>query len=36
MQVLQSEMAGEAARTGLNSDGDVMALVKELRETDGV
>ena len=36
MQVLQSEMAGEAARTGLNSDEDVMALAKELRETDGV
>lgn len=36
MQVLQSEMAGEAARTGLTADEDVMALAKELRETDGV
>ena len=36
MQVLQSKMAGEAARTGLTADEDVMALVKELRETDGV
>lgn len=31
MQVLQREMAGEAERTGLSSDDDVMALVKELR-----
>ena len=36
MQVLQSEMAGKAARTGLTADEDVMALAKELRETDGV
>ena len=36
MQMLQSEMAGEAARTGLTADEDVMALAKELRETDGV
>ena len=34
MQRLQSEMAGEAARTGLASDDDVMALVKELRSED--
>lgn len=31
MQVLQDEMAGEAQRTGLNSEEDVMALVKEMR-----
>jgi len=31
MQVLQKEMAGEAARTGLTSDDDITALVKELR-----
>jgi len=30
MQVLQNEMAGEGERVGLNSDDDVMALVKEL------
>ncbi len=34
MQVLQREMAGEAERTGLTSDADVMALVKELRNED--
>ena len=34
MQVLQSEMAGEAERTGLTSDDDVMALVKEMRDAD--
>lgn len=34
MQVLQSEMAGEAKRTGLTSDDDVIALVKELRSED--
>ena len=34
MQVLQSEMTGEAERTGLASDEDVMALVKELRDAD--
>lgn len=34
MQMLQSEMAGEAERTGLISDGDVTALVKELRSKD--
>jgi len=31
MQLLQAEMAGEAERTGLTSDRDVLALVKELR-----
>ena len=34
MQVLQQEMAGEAQRTGLTSEDDVMALVKELRNED--
>lgn len=32
MQMLQKEMAGEAERTGLTSEDDVMALVKELRD----
>ena len=34
MQVLQQEMAGEAERTGLTSEEDVAALVKELRNED--
>lgn len=34
MQVLQSEMAGEAERTGLTSEDDVIALVKDLRCED--
>jgi len=34
MQMLQSEMAGEAQRTGLATDDDVMALVKALRNED--
>lgn len=34
MQLLQSEMAGEAERTGLTSDDDVMALVKDMRNED--
>ena len=34
MQMLQQEMAGEAERTGLTSDDDVVALVKELRSED--
>ena len=34
MQVLQQEMTGEAERTGLTSEEDVMALVKELRSED--
>lgn len=36
MQVLQSEMQGEAERTGLISEDDVMALVKELRDEDNI
>lgn len=32
MQVFQKEMAGEAKRVGLNSDDDIMALVKEIRD----
>ena len=36
MQLLQSEMAGEAERTGLTSDDDVIALVKELRDAEKV
>ena len=34
MQVLQNEMRGESERTGLTSEEDVMALVKELRDED--
>ena len=34
MQALQMEMIGEAERTGLNSDEEVMALVKEIRNED--
>lgn len=34
MQLLQNEMAGEAERTGLTMEDDVMALVKELRSDD--
>lgn len=34
MQVLQKEMIGEAERTGLTSDDDVIALVNELRNED--
>ena len=34
MQILQREMAGEAQRAGLESEGDVMALVNELRNED--
>lgn len=34
MQVLQQEMAGEAERTGLTSEDDVMEFVKELRNED--
>lgn len=34
MQLLQSEMEGEAERVGLTSDDDVMALVKEVRNED--
>ncbi|MCH3986443.1 MAG: AbrB/MazE/SpoVT family DNA-binding domain-containing protein [Lachnospiraceae bacterium] len=31
MQMLQKDMTGEAKRTGLNSEDDVIALVKEIR-----
>lgn len=34
MQMLQKEMTGEAKRTNLTSDDDVMALIKELRNED--
>ena len=34
MELLQKEMSGEAARTGLISDDDVITLVKELRNED--
>ena len=34
MQVLQSEMTGEAERSGLATDDDVIALVRELRNED--
>ena len=34
MQMLQKELAGEAERTGLTSEDDVMALVKKLRNED--
>ena len=32
MQMLQKEMQGEAERTGLLSDEDMVALVKEIRD----
>ncbi len=34
MQALQQEMTGEAARVGITSDDDVIALVKELRSEE--
>ncbi|MDO4468211.1 MAG: AbrB/MazE/SpoVT family DNA-binding domain-containing protein [Bacillota bacterium] len=34
MELLQKEMSGEAARTGIISDDDVITLVKELRNED--
>lgn len=34
MQILQQDMAGEAERTGLTSEDDIMALVEELRNED--
>lgn len=34
MQVLQSEMAGETERSGLTTDDDGTALVRELRKED--
>ncbi len=36
MQLLQSEMMGEAERAGIKSDDDVMKLVKGLRSEDGL
>ena len=36
MQLLQSEMMGEAERAGIKSDDDVMKLVKELRSEDSI
>ena len=33
MQMLQQDMAGEAERTGLVSEDDVMTLVKNSKET---
>lgn len=32
MELLQKEMSGETVRTGLISDDDIMAFVKELRK----
>lgn len=34
MQILQQDMAGEAERTGLTSEDDIIALVEELRNED--
>lgn len=34
MQLLQSEMRGEAAAAGLETEEDVIALVKELRDAE--
>lgn len=34
MQILQQEMVGEAERTGIASDDDVVALIKEMRDED--
>ncbi|MCM1126903.1 MAG: AbrB/MazE/SpoVT family DNA-binding domain-containing protein [Lachnospiraceae bacterium] len=34
MQMLQKEMSGEAERAGLNSDDDIMALIKNMRNED--
>ena len=34
MQMLQGEMAGEAEQSGLTSDDDIIAFVKELRNED--
>ena len=36
MQTLQQEMVGEAERTGLNSEDDVLALVRELRNEEEI
>ena len=34
MQMLQDEMTGEAEKSGLASDEDILALVKEVRDTE--
>ena len=34
MQMLQQAMAGEAERTGLTTEEDVVDLVKEIRDED--
>ena len=31
MKVLQTEMIGEATKAGLNSEEDIVSLIKELR-----
>lgn len=36
MQILQQDMAGEAERTGLTSEDDIMVLVEELRNEDEI
>ena len=34
MQMLQNEMRGAAKKAGLDSDEDIMAMVKEMRQED--
>lgn len=34
MQMLQNEMRGEAKKAGLDSDEDIMVMVKEMRQED--
>ena len=34
MQMLQNEMRGEAKKAELDSDEDIMAMVKEMRQED--
>ena len=34
MQMLQDEMTGEAEKAGLTSDEDILALVKEVRDSE--
>lgn len=34
MQMLQDEMTGEAEKSGLASDEDILALVKEVRDSE--
>ena len=36
MQMLQQDMAGEAARAGLTSEDDVNALIREMRSEGAV